>query len=99
MGNDNTNKAARSAYYARRRLIEQMGGRCARCGADEDESGYAMEFHHPNGRDWSVRKTNRWVRIALYRRDWLAGNLELNCRPCNGRDSWRFRRRKKGGVQ
>ena len=91
MGNRRTNNSVRSAYYSRRRLIAEMGGICTSCGDDEDTSGFALEFDHPNGRDWTPRKKNRWVRMTLYWRDWRAGNLRLLCKRCNARDGQRFR--------
>lgn len=70
--------SARSARNSRKTLIRLMGGRCAKCG-----SAKRLEFHHLSPRTWIANKCNRWVRIARYRRDWLAGSLELLCRKCN----------------
>lgn len=94
----NTITARERAYRERRQLIELMGGSCTACGDDEDASGFSMEFDHPNGRDWTPRRKNRWVRMALYRRDWLAGNLRLLCRRCNARDGARRRGGRKTSV-
>lgn len=78
-----------AAMYRRRRLalIAELGGECAcegcivhpgHCGATEQ-----LEFDHPFGRDWVAREKSRWTRIALYERDYKAGNLRLLCKACN----------------
>lgn len=85
-------KPSRTAYFAewarrkRDALIAQLGGVCKRCGMTAEESGYALEFHHPHGRSWIPHKLNRWARVIRYERDARAGLLELLCKVCNGRD-------------
>src|SRR5947209_2351671 len=64
----------------RQELIDQLGGKCADCGATED-----LEFDHPSGRTWEARKTSRWQRLALYRREAKDGKIELRCKDCNKR--------------
>ena len=67
-------------YYhtMRARLITAMGGRCKLCG-----SRYKLEFHHSSARKWVASNHNRWVRLAKYRRDYIAGILVLLCKRCN----------------
>jgi hypothetical protein len=66
--------------YKRRRkaLIAAMGGECVECGRKRK-----LEFHHPDGRDWSVRSMNQWRRIKKYEEEWAAGKIELLCKSCN----------------
>jgi len=67
------------AYKLRRKaLIIKMGGCCEECGKKRK-----LEFHHPNGRDWSCRDLSRWSRMVRYERDYENGELELLCRSCN----------------
>lgn len=73
----------RKRSYRKRRcaLIEAMGGKCVVCGKAEPE--VKLEFNHLKPRTWRAEKTSRWVRIALYWREWLAGILDLRCSDCN----------------
>jgi hypothetical protein len=59
-------------------LRAALGGVCKKCGTAE-----ALEFHHPDGRDWAARKKNLAQRMRLYWRDFRAGRLELLCSGCN----------------
>jgi hypothetical protein len=63
---------------ARELLIEELGGQCVDCGSTE-----SLQFDHTVVRTWSARKTSRWVRIARYRREALAGVIALRCKVCN----------------
>ena len=65
----------------RARLITLMGSECALCG--ENGENDALEFDHPNGRDYQPSKLSSTARIARYERDWHAGNLRLLCHGCN----------------
>jgi 5-methylcytosine-specific restriction endonuclease McrA len=73
---------ARAASYARSRLrlIVQLGGRCVTCGLDNP---LELEFHHLHTRTWTARHTSRWQRLAHYRREAAAGEVELLCSRCN----------------
>lgn len=63
---------------ARAKLIQEMGGKCCKCGSIE-----GFEFHHKFKRTWTARKASRWQRIANYKREWARGVLELLCKKCN----------------
>ncbi len=76
-----TQRHALRAARKRAELLRVLGERCARCGSLE-----RPELHHPHGRNWTPRRHNRWTRINKYWRDFEAGNLELLCQQCNGRD-------------
>jgi 5-methylcytosine-specific restriction endonuclease McrA len=95
------NTTAYNADWARKRrdaLIEKLGGACARCGQTAEESGYALEFDHPHGRDWEPRKLNRWSRVVRYERDAEAGRLRLLCKQCNSADGAGRRWRRRNGA-
>ncbi len=70
----------RNYRKARRLLIIEMGGRCHYCPRVR-----RLEFHHKARRLWRAEKTSRWVRLARYRREWLAGAVVLACPKCNKR--------------
>lgn len=71
----------------RRKLILEMGRKCQGVLANSKpckETRYCkLEFHHLEERTWNTRKKNRWIRIALYRREWKAGKVTLLCGACN----------------
>lgn len=72
------------ARYKRGRLalIVALGGKCVDCGeADPDE----LQFDHTGPRTWVANKTSRWQRLAHYRREAAAGEIELRCGDCNNR--------------
>ena len=81
------NRRSNAAYYVelawdrRQALIRQLGGKCARCGAEDN-----LEFDHPRGRPWNMGSKNQMSRMTQYQRDADAGNLQLLCKPCNARD-------------
>jgi len=83
----------RRAYARRLRdeLIAEMGAACVKCGSWDQ-----LEFNHTAARRWIANRVNRWQRMILYRRDWLAGELELLCKSCNATDGARRRWSKKG---
>ena len=86
-----TREQRRRIYRLRRAdLVARMGGRCVYCGAIAN-----LEFHHPYGRTWDLRRVNRLQRLKRYEQDWRAGSnwqggpcalmlLVLACRSCNG---------------
>lgn len=61
--------ADRAKVYrkGRLKLIASLGGKCIGC---------------PE-RTWIARKTSRWVRLAMYRREAALGIIELRCANCN----------------
>lgn len=76
-----TTKSADEYQVGRAKLIAAMGGKCNYCKCHS-----LLEFHHTNGgRTWVARKKSRWQRLALYRREYLAGKLVLACRKCNSK--------------
>ena len=64
----------------RRKLIEQLGGKCLQCSAVEK-----LEFHHLRPRTWVAAQLNRWQRLAEYKREAARGEIVLLCKPCNQR--------------
>ena len=66
--------------YRRQRqaFIEQLGGRCVKCGSQED-----LQFDHINGRDWEATKKSRWSRLAIIKREAEQGLIQILCGPCN----------------
>lgn len=70
------------AWYAkaRQKLIDELGGKCKRCGAKEK-----LEFHHTRPRTWAARNLSRWSRLAAYKRDIAAGVIDLLCKSCNSK--------------
>lgn len=69
--------ACRQTEYAHRekeKLIQQLGGGCAICGAKTK-----LQVDHINRRDYDVRKLSFSARIARYKREAAAGLLRLLC--------------------
>ena len=69
-------------WYHKKRLwlIEQLGGKCVKCGSAED-----LEFgHFPKGRTWSMRLGRR-QRMRKYLQEHQQGLLRLLCASGNGR--------------
>jgi hypothetical protein len=71
---------------ARRRLIEQLGGKCVDCGLTDFEK---LEFDHitpltREQRDHRVR-IGANSRIVMYRKEAAEGLLTLRCGGCNTR--------------
>jgi hypothetical protein len=73
-----TEWAVAKAKRQRAELIAILGGRCKDCGTTK-----RLEFHHKYVRQWVAAKVSRWKRIALYWREYEAGEIELRCRHCN----------------
>jgi 5-methylcytosine-specific restriction endonuclease McrA len=69
------------AKRARAALIAQMGGVCERCGSRED-----LEVNHIFGRDWQLRDYDPSGRVAVYRREFREGLINVLCSGCNGSD-------------
>jgi hypothetical protein len=76
----NLHRSTRYAKRIRAELIEQLGGRCALCG--EDDEG-VLEFDHPFGRDWTPNRLSYSSRMARYKREADAKLLRLLCADCN----------------
>lgn len=66
------------AVRARQAIVEQLGGRCAFCGG-----GFNLELDHLGPRGWSCRAVDSSHRIAFYRREAAAGQLQVLCSYCN----------------
>jgi hypothetical protein len=75
-----TDQRRRNYTRGRALLEKELGGCCKGCGRKT-----RLEFHHLFPRAWSPSKTSRWVRLARYRREAAAGQVELRCRSCNAR--------------
>jgi hypothetical protein len=78
-----------------------LQGGCQREGCEqqfsESPTGDLSYFHihHPEGRDWEMRKLGSHNRVARLWREWRAGiKLEVWCKACNGWDGNRRRKRK-----
>ena len=69
-------------HRSRAELIAAMGGVCVTPGCGKTER---LEFNHLERRTWIARRSNRWVRLAKYKREHAAGLLDLRCRSCNAR--------------
>lgn len=64
----------------RAELIAHLGGKCVDCDEDNPKR---LEFDHLTPRTWKAKDVSRWVRLARYRREAEAGQIELRCRSCN----------------
>ena len=66
------------ARRARARLIELLGGRCVRCGTDEN---LELDCIAPRGHDHHRCDTSS--RICFYRQQHREGNLQVLCSECH----------------
>jgi hypothetical protein len=66
------------ANRAKAELFQRMGNCCWKCGATSE-----LEFDHPNGRDWSIRRTEFSWRVSRYRQEWNSGVGQILCKTCN----------------
>lgn len=62
----------------RNALIQMLGGKCKRCGAETN-----LEPHHTEPRTWASRDVWAIKRLKLYLIEAAAGKLVLLCRACN----------------
>jgi hypothetical protein len=82
-------RKATSPYYAAQRMEALRralapDGRCALCGMKPRK--IALQIDHVDGRDWTPRQHNAWIRAARYWREFEAGvRLRALCRKCNGK--------------
>ena len=74
---------------ARARLVQEMGGRCAK---ENETCRGPLEFDHvdPARKTWVASSVASHMRVARYRADWLIGNLQLLCRAHNARKGKRY---------
>ncbi len=73
----------RQRDWARRKraqLICELGGKCALCGSEAD-----LQFDHPYGRDWSMRKKDSSWRISILTKEISRGLIRLLCATCNAK--------------
>lgn len=73
----------RSTIYARKireELIAKLGGKCALCPCDDVTQ---LEFDHKHGSVFVLRMLSYSARMAMYKREYEAGELRLLCKPCN----------------
>lgn len=73
-------RQARWAKQARQRLIEDLGGRCVKCGTVD-----CLEFDHidPRSRRWEAHREGSYKRVLLYRVECRMGLIQLLCEKCN----------------
>lgn len=64
----------------RQRLVDELGGVCAKCGTDRK-----LEFHHARRRTWITRDLPIHSRLARYKHEIAEGVIELLCRSCNAK--------------
>ena len=85
---------ARYAWRLRQALFNRLGRQCAICKKSEEEvAPEPLEFDHPLGRDYLLRRLNRWQRAIQYGRDLQQGNLRVLCASCNrGGSGRRYRK-------
>lgn len=58
-------------------------GRCALCGTKPRTK--RLQIDHVDGRDWTPRNHNAWIRAARYWREFESGvRLRALCKRCNG---------------
>jgi len=68
----------RNRRRRRQRIVEQLGGKCRKCGGERN-----LEFHHKQPRTWSAREFWYNARLRKYAEEAAAGLLELLCGTCN----------------
>jgi len=72
----------RQVDWAKRKrleLIEELGGKCAKCDSKEK-----LEVDHINGRNYSVRRLASNSRVIRYWREYKSGvPLRVLCSDCN----------------
>lgn len=74
---------SRQAVYCQRvraELLEKLGGKCVKCGEDNQEE---LEFDHIYGRAYEARKLSSSARMARYKREAAANKLRILCGDCN----------------
>lgn len=82
-------RRATNALYAAQRmeaLRKELApdGRCAICRTKPRK--IALQIDHVDGRDWTPRRHNAWIRAARYWREYLSGvKLRALCKRCNGK--------------
>lgn len=65
----------------RENLIEIYGDTCAGCGTTDAH----LEVNHIYGRDWVIRRLNRYCRFLRYFKEAQQGKINLLCPDCNKR--------------
>jgi hypothetical protein len=70
------------AYYARLKLIKELGDACAEC-KHKGSKKNPLTIDHINGRMWDGRKKDPSWRVSIYRREAKEGKLQVLCKSCN----------------
>ena len=70
------------AQKKRAALVAALGGRCAKCGTDDEDK---LEIDHLFRRDWDVVKAGSTWRISIYYKELKNGLIQLLCSKCNSR--------------
>lgn len=81
-------RVRRHVTTRRQALMRQLGNKCAIEGCENDD----LEFDHPLGRSYDIKKLSQWTRVKRYAQDLADGNLRLLCRSHNAADGARWRR-------
>ena len=70
------------AVRRRRRLIQELGGKCVHCDErDEDE----LTVDHIDGRTWDLNAKCSSARVSRYCREAKEGKLQVLCKSCNAK--------------
>jgi len=70
----------RRAIEIREQLMAELGGKCAKCGQDDEDY---LEFNHKYTRTWRANRFNMYQRMLKLRKEAAQGLINLLCRPCN----------------
>lgn len=74
------------ARHHRAALLVELGNRCAQCEATVD-----LTFDCKESRGHRHHTMDASARMCFYRQQHREGNLQILCRPCNGRKGWQER--------
>ena len=71
------------AKRAHAKLVQDLGGKCAICGATEN-----LTVDHKNGRNWKLYAKDPSWRVSVYRREAKEGRVQCLCDSCNSRKGY-----------